>query len=68
MVRLSGIVAVPAGIWGFMQLDLTSIRTPHTVIDRVFSPDGMAPDGDAYRIVAPVTLDVDIHKDRSSSG
>lgn len=46
-----------------MQLDLTRYRRPLDHFSRTFQPGEVAQDGDAYRIVAPVELDVDIHKD-----
>jgi uncharacterized protein len=50
-----------------MRLDLTRYRQPVNHFSRTFQPaeagqtDG---DDDAYRIVAPVKLDFDIHKDK----
>ena len=47
-----------------MQLDLTRYRQPLTHFARVFQPEEVAEEGDAYRIVAPVHVEVDIHKDK----
>lgn len=48
-----------------MQLDLTRYRRPLDHFSRTFRPEDVAQDGDAYRIVAPVQLDFDIHKDHA---
>ena len=47
-----------------MQLDLTRYREPLGHFSRTFTPEEVAQDGDAYRIVAPVDLDFEIHKDK----
>jgi uncharacterized protein len=47
-----------------MLLDLTRYRRPLEHFSRTFGPEEVAQTGDAYRIVAPVELDFDIHKDR----
>ena len=47
-----------------MQLDLTRYRGPLGHFSRTFAPEDVAQPGDAYRIVAPVTLDFDVHKDK----
>jgi uncharacterized protein len=47
-----------------MLLDLTRYRQPQAHFSRTFQPDEVAQAGDAYRIVAPVVVDVDIHKDK----
>jgi uncharacterized protein len=47
-----------------MQLDLTRYRQPLTHFSRTFQPEEVAQEGDAYRLVAPVVLDFDIHKDK----
>ena len=47
-----------------MQLDLTRYRQPLGHFSRTFDPVDVAEPGDAYRIVAPVALDFDIHKDK----
>ena len=47
-----------------MQLDLTRYRQPLNHFSRTFQPDEVGQEGDAYRIVAPVQLDFDLHKDK----
>ena len=47
-----------------MLLDLTRYRQPQDHFSRTFQPGDVAQPGDAYRIVAPVQLDFDIHKDK----
>ena len=47
-----------------MLLDLTRYRQPLTRFARTFAPEEVAQAGDAYRIVAPVELGLDIHKDK----
>jgi uncharacterized protein len=47
-----------------MQLDLTRYRQPLAHVARTFAPEDVAQEGDAYRIVAPVTLEFDVHKDK----
>ena len=47
-----------------MQLDLTRYRVPLSHFSRTFAPEDVAQPGDAYRIVAPVDLDFDLHKDK----
>lgn len=47
-----------------MLLDLTRYRQPQAHFSRTFQPDEVEQPGDAYRIVAPVGLDFDIHKDK----
>ena len=47
-----------------MQLDLSKIRQPQTHFERTFEPPDVAMRDDAYRIVAPVRLAFDIHKDK----
>jgi uncharacterized protein len=47
-----------------MLLDLTRYRQPLAHFSRTFQPGDVAQEGDAYRIVAPVVLDFDIHKDK----
>lgn len=48
-----------------MQLDLTRFRQPVNHVSRRFQPaefgDG---DGDAYRVVSPVDIEFDLHKDK----
>ena len=47
-----------------MQLDLTRYRQPVSEFARTFTPKDVAGEGDAYRIVAPVDLAFEIHKDK----
>ena len=47
-----------------MQLDLTRDRQPLNHFARVFQPEDVQLDGDEYRIVTPVQVDFDIHKDK----
>jgi uncharacterized protein len=47
-----------------MLLDLTRYRQPLSQFSRTFQPGDVAQDGDAYRIVAPVDVAFDIHKDK----
>ena len=47
-----------------MQLDLTRYRQPLNHFSRIFQPEDVGQEGDAYRIVAPVHLDFDLHKDK----
>ena len=47
-----------------MQLDLTRFRQPLSHFTRVFQPAEVEQEGDSYRIVAPVELDFDVHKDK----
>ena len=47
-----------------MLLDLTRYRQPQAHFSRTFEPEEVTQAGDAYRIVAPVVLDFDIHKDK----
>jgi uncharacterized protein len=47
-----------------MKLDLTRYRQPVSPFARTFQPAEVAEEGDAYRIVAPVELAFDIHKDK----
>lgn len=48
-----------------MQLDLTRYRRPLDHFSRTFQPEEVAQEGDAYRIVAPVHVAFDIHKDHA---
>jgi uncharacterized protein len=48
-----------------MQLDLTRYRQPLTHFAREFQPEEVGEVGDPYRIVVPVQVDMDIHKDKS---
>ena len=47
-----------------MQLDLTRYRQPVSHVSRTFQPEEVAQAGDAYRIVSPVVLDLEVHKDK----
>jgi uncharacterized protein len=47
-----------------MLLDLTRYRQPQAHFSRTFQPEEVAQKGDAYRIVAPVVVDFDVHKDK----
>jgi uncharacterized protein len=47
-----------------MKLDLAKIRQAQTRYDRTFEPAAVQLGDDAYRVVAPVHLGFDIHKDR----
>ena len=47
-----------------MQLDLTRYRQPVSQFGRTFSPDEIGQEGEAYQVVAPVQVDLEIHKDK----
>ena len=47
-----------------LALDLNKIRTAEERFERVYQPDQVAAPGDAFRVVAPVELAFDIHKDK----
>lgn len=47
-----------------MKLDLGKIRQAASRYDRAFEPSEVEMPGDAYRIVAPVEVGFDIHKDK----
>ena len=47
-----------------LQLDLTRYRQPVTDFARTFQPQDIGDDADAYRIVAPVEVAFEIHKDK----
>jgi uncharacterized protein len=47
-----------------MVLDLTRYRQPLSHFSQTFRPEEVAGDGDPYRIVAPVELEMDVHKDK----
>ena len=47
-----------------MKLDLTRYRQPVSRFSRTFQPEEVLGDADTYRIVAPVELEFDIHKDK----
>ena len=49
-----------------MQLDLTRFRQPLSHVSQTFQPaEEVDGDGEAYRVVAPVELEFDLHKDKS---
>jgi uncharacterized protein len=47
-----------------MLLDLTRYRQPLGQFSRSFPPSEVEQEGDAYRVVAPVQVDFEIHKDK----
>jgi uncharacterized protein len=47
-----------------MQLDLTRYRQPLTHFTREFQPEEVGQEPDPYRILAPVKVEMDIHKDK----
>ena len=47
-----------------MQLDLTRYRQALGSFSRTFQPQEVADEADSYRIVAPVVLEFEIHKDK----
>ena len=47
-----------------MQLDLTRYRQALGSFSRTFQPQDVADEADPYRIVAPVVLEFEIHKDK----
>jgi len=47
-----------------MLLDLTRYRQPLSHFAHTFQPQDVGADGEAYRVVAPVELEFDIHKDK----
>jgi uncharacterized protein len=47
-----------------MQLDLTRYRQPLDQFARTFQPGELTPEQDAYRVVGPVDVAFDIHRDR----
>ena len=47
-----------------MQLDLTRYRRPLSTFARTFEPHEVGDERDAYKIVAPVEVAFDIHKDK----
>ena len=49
-----------------MTLDLGKIRQAYTRYDRTFSPSEVETADEAYRVVAPVQLGIDIHKDKDA--
>lgn len=47
-----------------LALSLNRIRTAHEHFEKVYQPDALGPDSDAYRIAEPVRLVFDIYKDK----
>ena len=47
-----------------LSLNLAKIRTAEEHLDKVYPPDALDGENDVYRIVAPVSLAVDIRKDK----
>jgi uncharacterized protein len=47
-----------------MQLDLSKIRQAQQRFERTFDPSEVTMDDDVYRIVSPVHLEFEIHKDK----
>jgi uncharacterized protein len=47
-----------------MLLDLNKIRTPRERYEKVYPPEGFPAEGEAFRVVAPVSLAFDIQKDK----
>ena len=47
-----------------MDLDLTRYRKPLSTFARVFQPGEIGDEGEAYRVVAPVELEFELHKDK----
>ena len=47
-----------------MKLDLTRYRQPLTHVSRTFQPAEFAGESEAYRVVEPVELEFDLHKDK----
>jgi uncharacterized protein len=51
-----------------MLLDLTHYRRPVEHFARTFQPGELGETDDAYQVVAPAELDMDVHKDGSGEG
>ena len=49
-----------------LALNLQKIRTADEHVERVYSPEAVGAETDVYRIIRPVTLVFDVHKDRST--
>ncbi len=47
-----------------LALDLSRIRTAEERVEREYQPDALGPDTDDYRVVAPVSLAFDVHKQK----
>jgi DUF177 domain-containing protein len=45
-----------------MLLDLSKIRTPHTAVDQVYTPEQFPQGDDLFRVAEPVRLHLDIDK------
>ena len=48
-----------------MILDLSHIRQPETEVSRRYEPQAFAGRANQFQVVAPVTLDLRVHKDRA---
>jgi uncharacterized protein len=48
-----------------MQLELTRYRQALDHVSKTFRPEEVEREGEAYRVVAPVELEFDIHKDKA---
>ena len=49
-----------------LSLNLAKIRTPDERVEREYQPEAFEGDPDVYRVVAPVSLGFDIHKDKDT--
>jgi uncharacterized protein len=49
-----------------LALNLQKIRTAEEHVERVYRPDEVGAETDTYRVVQPVSLVFDVHKDRST--
>lgn len=47
-----------------LSLNLAKIRTPEERIEREYQPEALGADAETYRVVAPVSLAFDLHKDK----
>jgi uncharacterized protein len=47
-----------------LALNLARIREPHERFEQVYAPEQVAGEADLFRVVAPVKLAFDIHKDK----
>ena len=47
-----------------MLLDLNKIHAPRERYEKVYAPEAFSADGEAFRVVAPVSLAFDIVKDK----
>jgi uncharacterized protein len=48
-----------------MQLDLTRFRQPQSAFAHEFQPEDLTDREDAYRVISPVELRFDVHKDKA---